>query len=206
MVATILLLLLLTLIAHPWDAHAQQPQEGSQENPRSNVEVLGDLAIRCIGDVPDTLSSFLVESPGSMPYLRPRLTAYWRNRGHRVFLADSLSPATRAVALFRLRYNPEEAVVSYEAADKAQLRRTISLAIGHTLVAPSGLLADEGRCRDVYTDVISRAGIPIVERDPFPETRGQIPPEGSWRDWAEPVVLAAAVGVVTYLFFSIRSS
>ena len=172
----------------------------------TNVDVLGDLAIRCIGHVPDTISSFILESPERMPYLRPRLTAYWHDKGHRVFLSDSVSVGARTLELYRLTYAPEEALVSYEAIEDSRLKRTITLSIGHNMVAPSGLLVDDGRCRDEYADTINRSDILRLQADPFPETRGEIPPEGSWRDWAEPVVLGATVGVVVYLFFTIRSS
>jgi len=182
------------------------PASYAQPGPRSNVDVLGDLAVGCIGDVPDTLSSFLLESSDKMPYLRPRLTSYWRERGHLVFLADSLSAAARAGELPRLRYDPEDASVLYDPVDPSQLRRTITISIRHSLVAPSGLIMDDGRCRDEYSDTIGRSDVVLVQRDPFPETRAEIPPEGSWRTWAEPVVLGAAVGVVVYLFFTIRSS
>ena len=178
----------------------------AQPGPRSNVDVLGDLAVGCIGHVPDTLSSFLLESSDKMQYLRPRLTQYWQERGHLVFLSDSLPSAGRRGDLARLRYDPEEALVSYESADDSQLRRTITLAIAHSLVAASGLLLDDGRCRDEYSDTIGRSDVIRVQRDPFPETRAEIPPEGNWKRWAEPVVLGAAVGVVAYLFFTIRSS
>ena len=179
---------------------------GQDPHPPSNVEVLGRIAISCIGHVPDTLSSFLLESTDRMPYLRPQLTNFWRNQGKKVFLADSLVQPAESPALFRLRYDPEDALVTYEDAGDSKLSRSVTLAIRHSLVAPSGLLLDDGRCRDDYSDVISRQGVAVVERDAFPETRGRVPPEGSWRDWAEPAVLAASVGVVAYLFFSIRSS
>ncbi|MFV1979952.1 MAG: hypothetical protein ACC655_02270 [Rhodothermia bacterium] len=178
----------------------------AQPGPRSNVDVLGDLAVGCIGDVPDTLSSFLLESSDRMPYLRPRLINYWQEKGHQVFLSDSLSVAGPAGEFVRLRYDPEEALVSYESADDSQLRRTITISIAHSLVASSGLIMDDGRCRDEYSDTIGRSDVILVQRDPFPETRSEIPPEGSWKTWAEPVVLGAAVGVVVYLFFTVRSS
>jgi hypothetical protein len=184
----------------PANAVAQDAQ------PLSNVEVLGQLAIDCIGGIPDSLSSFSLESTDRMPYLRPQLTEFWRGQGKQVFLSDSLVSAPQALPLHRLHYDPEEAVVRYDDEKDAKLRRMVTLAIRHSLVAPTGLLVDDGRCRKQYSDVISRQGVALVERDPFPETHGRVPAEGSWRDWAEPAILAASVGVVAYLFFSIRSS
>lgn len=178
----------------------------AQGPPKTNVDVLGDLAIKCVGRVPDTLSSFLLEASDRMPYLRPRLTNYWRDLGKSVFLADSLTGVAPPADLDRMGYDPEDAEVSYTSADDAQLLRTISLSIRYSLIAPTGLLRDEGRCSDQYSDTINRGIVSLVERDPFPETRGAVPPQRSWRTWAEPVVLAASVGVVAYLFFTIRSS
>lgn len=178
----------------------------AQPGPRSNVDVLGDMAIGCIGGVPDSLTSFVLESPGRMPYLRSRLTNYWLERGQEVFVSDSISSAARLAGLARLKYDPENVRVSYESADDSQLRRTVSIAIAHSLIAASGLVLDDGRCRDESSDTIQRSDIVLVQRDPFPETHAEIPAEGSWKRWAEPVVLGAAVGVVAYLFFSIRSS
>jgi hypothetical protein len=178
----------------------------AQSIPRSNVDLLGDLAVGCIGDVPDTLSSFVLETTERMPYLRPRLTQHWSERGHLIFVSDSVSSITPSKELSRLRYDPERASVFYESADNSRLRRTITLSIAHSYVAPSGLLLDDGRCQDEFVDMISRDEVLIVQRDPFPETRAEVPAEGSWRTWAEPVVLGAAVGLVAYLFFTIRSS
>lgn len=178
----------------------------AQPWPKSNVEILGDLAIGCIGTVPDSLSSFVLESSDRMPYLRPRLTEYWRGRGQQVFLSDSLAGLNPPPDLSRMTYDPEDAQVLYETADEAQLQRTITLLIRYSLVAPTGLLEDEGRCRDEYSDRIGRGVVDLVQRDPFPETRAEVPPQKTWRTWAEPVVLAASVGVVAYLFFTIRSS
>lgn len=185
---------------------ASQPVLG-QVLPRSNVEVFGDLAVSCIGEVPEALDSLLLEPSEGMPYLRPRLTSSWRSGGLRVFLTDSLtSAALMTSTLHRLRYRPEDALVSYESVQDSRLRRTISLALAHTLLAPSGLVLDDGRCREQYSDTIDRDQILIVERDPYPEARGEIPVQRSWKQWAEPAVLAVSVGVVAYLFFSIRSS
>ncbi len=177
----------------------------AQLRPPTNVEVLGNLAIGCIGSVPDTLSSFLLNTSGNMPYLRPRLTAHWQEQGHRVFLSDSSLADSRALDLHTLTYQPEEALVGFESLEDSQLKRTITLSIGHSLVAPSGLLLDDGRCRKEFIDTVSRGEVVRIQADRFPETRGEIPPEGSWKNWAEPMLLGATVGVVVYLFFSIRS-
>ncbi len=172
---------------------------------RSNVDILGDLAVGCIGPVATDIPAFILDPSSGMPYLRPRLTRFWRDLGKEVYLADSVAIGGLGMSLHRLRYVPEEAVVSYAPLDGGQLERTISLSISHSLVEPAGLLIDDGRCRDQFTDSISRSAVLAVERDPFPETRGEIPQEGSWRDWGEPVVLGASVAIVVYLFFSIRS-
>lgn len=177
-----------------------------QSTPRTNVEVLGDLAVDCIGHVPDTLSSILVDPSGGMPYLRPRLTEHWKGEGLRVYLADSTASDASLTGLHRLKYAPDDASIAYRSIEHSRLERTVALSVSYSLTAPAGLLVVDDRCMRERTDTIDRSAILIVERDPFPEARGDVPPEGSWRTWAEPVVLAAAVGVVAYLFFSIRSS
>jgi hypothetical protein len=178
----------------------------AQEKPRTNVEVFGELAVGCLGGVPDTLTSFVLVPSESMPYLRPTLTAFWMDQGRNVFLADSTLDNDLSGTLHRLRYAPEGARVVYEAEADSRLRRTVTLGLAHSIVSASGLLLDDGRCRDEYSDSLDRSAILLVERDPFPEARGEIPPERTWRRWAEPAVLALSVGVVAYLFFSIRSS
>ena len=185
---------------HPSDNGWAQPAV------KSNLDILGDLAVGCLGDVPNDLDSFILESGERMRYLQPRLTEYWRSEGKQVFLADSAAGLVPPESLHRLNQNPEEGFVSYLAGDGDKLTRMVSFSVAFQLLAPTGLLVDEGRCSDRYSDSIGRNEILLVERDPFPETRGQVPPEGSWRDWAEPVALGAAIGVVAYLFFTVRSS
>jgi hypothetical protein len=178
----------------------------AQSTPRTNVEILVELAVGCLGDVPVTLSSFILDSPERMPYLRPSLSSYWRESGKQVFLADTSAGVEPPAELFRLGYSPEDASIEYSEADGSKLNRIVSLSLRYRLLAPAGLLVDEGRCRDERSDAIARNQVLIVERDPYPETHGEIPPEGSWTDWAEPVALGAAIGVVAYLFFTVRSS
>lgn len=169
----------------------------------TNVEILGSLAVKCLGDIPGPVDTFRVRPGARMPFLRPYLTRHWLSHGYSVFVGDSTS--ARDHPMHELRYDPESADVSYERAEKDSLRRTVRLSIAHSFVTPEGRLVEESRCRDTVSDMILATDVPLVQQDPWEEAQGTIPLDRGWRTWAEPAVIGTSIAVVVYLFFSVRS-
>ncbi len=176
------------------------PVAQAQAQP-TNVEVLGDLAVRCLADVPDDVATFRLATSNRMPYLQTSLAAYWLSNGYTVYLGDS----TSAGPLHVLRYDPESAQVKYARADHDSLRRTIDLALSHAFVSPQGLLLRGARCSETVTDLVRAADVDRLQAAPWEEARGVIPPDRGWRTWGEPLVIGSSIAAVVYLFFSVRS-
>lgn len=170
----------------------------------TNVEVLGSLAVKCLGDVPGEVDTFRLSSGNRMPYLRPFLTRHWISRGHTVFLSDSTA-VYPGQDIHEFRYDPQTAAVVYSRADRDSLVRRIELSITHSFISPQGILFDEGRCSNSASDVIGSADVARLQLDPWEETRGQVPIHRGWRSWAEPAAIGTSLAVVVYLFFSVRS-
>lgn len=170
----------------------------------TNVEVLGSLAVRCLGEVPGPIDSFQVSPGNRMPYLRPFLTRHWIERGYTVFVGDSARNSL-VRAIHELRYDPQSAAVNYDRFKSDSLVRNIDLTISHSLISPEGMLVDESRCSDTSSDVVRTADVVRLQQDPWEETRGEVPIDRGWRSWAEPTVIGTSLAVVVYLFFSVRS-
>jgi hypothetical protein len=170
----------------------------------TNVEVLGTLAVECLGPVPGETDTFRLLPGARMGYLRPALTQHWLEHGYTVFLDDS-AKGTGPNTLHELRYEPQSAHVDYARAGKDSLRRTVDLSISHTFVSPRGILISEAHCRQSASDVVRTDDVLRLQKDPWQETHGTIPLDRGWRTWAEPTVIGTSIAVVVYLFFSVRS-
>jgi len=171
----------------------------------TNMDVLGGLAVKCLGDIPGPVDTFRVNAGRRMPFLRPYLTRHWLSRGYKVFLPDSVTNFEGPNPIHELRYDAESADVSYERAERDSLRRTIRLTIAHSFISPGGRLVEEARCQDAVSDTILAKDVPLVQGDSWEETHGTVPLNRSWRTWAEPAVIGTSIAVVVYLFFSVRS-
>lgn len=192
-----ILMVLVCLAPASWFTADAQPTP-------TNMEAYQTLALRCLAGVPDTTSALLLDAPAQMPYLRTALIDTWSRDGRTLFLADT-SFHTSAQAAPRLTYTLEEARVAYERARRKQLTRTVTLALRFTFTTADGRLLGEDRCRDTFTDTISRADRLRLETETFPETQGAVPRAGWMRRFLEPAVLAAATAITVYLFFNLRS-
>jgi hypothetical protein len=170
----------------------------------TNVDILGDLAVKCLGEVPAAVDTFRLRSGTRMPFLRPYLTRHWLSRGYTVFLGDTTTvPEHRA--LHELRYNARSADVTYARVKGDSLMRTIELTMDHSFVSPDGKLIEESSCQNSSSDLIPSTDVARVQKDPWEETHGTIPIDRGWRTWVEPAVIGTSIAVVVYLFFSVRS-
>ena len=169
----------------------------------TNVEILGSLAVKCLGDIPGSVDTFRLRSGKRMPFLRPYLTRHWLARGYKVFVEDSASGGKKPI--HELRYDPQSADVTYSRAERDSLTRTVRLSIAHSFVTPEGLLVEESLCRDTLSDTILATDVPLIQQDPWEEAQGIIPLNRGWRTWVEPTVVGASIAIVVYLFFSVRS-
>lgn len=170
----------------------------------TNVEVLGNLAVECLGDVPGSVKVFRLNQGDRMPYLRPFLTRYWLSKGYTVLLEDSVG-SNRDRLVHEMRYDPQSAMVTYQLAARDSLARSVDLSISHSFISPDGVLIDEARCRETYGDAIMASDVDRLQSDPWEETRAVVPLDRGWRTWAEPAAIGTSIGVVVYLFFSLRS-
>lgn len=170
----------------------------------TNVEILGSLAVKCLGEIPGAVDTFRVRPGKRMPFLRPYLTRHWLSHGYTVYVGDSTTTADR-FPIHVLSYDPESANVSYERAERDSLVRTIDLTIAHSFVSPEGKLIEESRCQNTSKDMIFVKDVTRVQQDPWEESQGTIPLDRGWRVWAEPAVIGTSIAVLVYLFFSVRS-
>ncbi|HUF11200.1 MAG TPA: hypothetical protein VMO47_17900 [Rhodothermales bacterium] len=170
----------------------------------TNVELLGNMAVRCLGEVPGKIDTFQLSPGNRMPYLRPFLTRHWISRGLTVFIGDSAA-VQLGRPIHELRYDPQTASVAYDRAEGDSLVRKVDLSVTHSFISPQGILVDESRCDESVSDVIRSADVERLQLDPWAEARGQPPPVEGWRRWAEPVVVGTSIAAVVYLFFSVRS-
>ena len=170
----------------------------------TNLEAYQLLAVGCLGEVPGSRSAFRLDAAPTMPYLRQALVRHWKQQGRAVFLADTAATAP-APNMDRLTYGVDQARVRYERARRRVLRRTVELELTYALIAQSGeVLADE-RCRRDYSDTFERRAVSGRETPAFPETVGALPRGGFTRRYLEPAVLATASALTVFLFFRLRS-
>ncbi len=168
----------------------------------TNVEIYQDHAVACLIAVPDTASAFALQSPGVMTFLETALVSRWTTAGAAVFRADSLL----ARPLPSLEYNVEAASVTYAAARRRRLARTVSLALQFSWTSSSGQILRSERCAKSGEDFILRREVLTLETPAYPETTGHTPPSGWTRRYLEPIALGAATVLTVFLFFNLRSS
>jgi hypothetical protein len=168
----------------------------------ANETIFQDLAAACLSAAPDTARAFRLSSPERMPYLRARLVDGWQREGRAIYVVDTVS-ASRPLP--RLSYEIEEAGVTYDRAGRGSFRRTVTLAVRHTLEGPDGRLLQDRGCRDAFSDLVRSRDLDRIENSAFHETMGQRPEAGWMRRIVEPVVLTAATAIGVYLFFTLRS-
>lgn len=188
-----LLLLTATLT---WHTAAAQP---------TNAEVMGRLAVACLGDAPDTLTVFKLDAHEIAPYLRSALHDHWVTTGRRVYLADSTRPDASSPNMSVLRYRIEDAGVTYQAVTRKNFRRSIWLAVQYDISTGGGLLLADDRCRHVYEDQLANSILDVIQPDSYPETRSELTRMPGRSRFVKPVVLGTAMATVVYLLFTVRS-
>lgn len=168
----------------------------------TNAEVLGILALRCLAEAPDTVSTFRLALPADTPYLRPALLSRWTDEGRTVYAADTA--ATRDGALPTLAVTARDVRIAYARAGRGRAARTATLALGYTFTAPDGRLLGERLCRETATDTVPRGALAGLADPAYATTQATLPP-GRLRRYVAPVVFTAATAVSALLFFSLRS-
>ena len=164
-----------------------------------NRVLFEEMAVECLGTLPETEGDLILHAPEEMPYVRAVLVAAWQTDGRTIFLPDS----TRAG--LRIAYAVEEAGVRYEKRRRKQLAREVRLALRYDISDQDGRVLADDRCALVRSDVIARAQRTAVETEAWPETQGAAPRRSRVRRMLQPVVLTAAMTITAWLFFSLRS-
>lgn len=168
----------------------------------TNAEIFADLALSCLAEAPDTLTSFSLDAPEGYPYMRTALVREWTASGRGIYLPDTTAaPAARAA----LAYDVERAAVRYERAGRGHVERSIDLALRYRVTAADGRLLQESSCTRDYQDRVPRRAIAALSSPAFPETQAPLPPGGTFRRYIEPALLTAATALGVYLFFVLRS-
>ena len=167
----------------------------------TNLSIYQDLAVHCLGDLPDTLRAFRLDAPDRMPYLRTALLERWGLEGRSLYAPDS----TARPGLPLLSFDVEEAAVAYARDRGGRVRRSVVLALRYDLSGADARLLADDRCRETYTDVFDRRALAGLETGAFPETTAPPPPAGWLRRYAQPALLTAATAIGVYLFFTLRS-
>lgn len=86
------------------------------------------------------------------------------------------------------------------------LKRRVYLQLSAKVtVQPAGTLVLAKEFQEESPDTIRLSDIERVESPHLPVTRGKIPGEGFFSNFAEPLVLIGAIAVAVYLLFSVRS-
>ncbi len=165
-----------------------------------NRVLFEEMAVDCLGTLPETEGDLILHAPEEMPYVRAVLVAAWQADGRAIFLPDSTK------AGLRIAYAIEEAAVHYEKRRRKQLAREVRLVLLYNIADQDGRVLADDRCALARSDVITRGQRTAVETEAWPETQGAAPRRSRVRRMLEPVVLTAAMTVTAWLFFSLRSS
>jgi hypothetical protein len=171
----------------------------------TNVDVFGNLAVQCLGGVPDTSRALMLNAPEGMPYVRSALTKHWLSEGIGVYLTDSARAEEVPAHLTVLRYGVEDAGIEYSRTSRRTFRRSVRLALRYDLASPSGRLISDDRCRRAYTDDLAVSLLDTIQPDPYPEARAQLTGRSGPGRFLEPIVLGTAMATIVYLFFTVRS-
>lgn len=164
----------------------------------TNVEVLQRLAVDCLGNLPVDEAGLRLTAPDMAPYLRSALVAYWQETGVPIYAPNADRPAPA------LTYAIESIDVAYGRAGRDRYRRTVDLGLRYTATDADDRILHDARCTPTFTDVVAKGDVDQLEDPAYAETQGDRP-LSRWRRWIQPIVLTAAVGVVTFLFFSVRN-
>jgi hypothetical protein len=175
---------------------------GRADAQPTTIRAYEQMATDCLAGAPGTFLAFELSVPPRMAYLRTALVDHWQREQRTVYLADTAG-VSRTLPL--LTYDVEMTNVHYARAPGRRLRRSVTLGLRYTLIAPDGRLLADRSCLETYEDTLRRSDIAQLESAGLPETQGALPPAGWARRFVEPAALAAATIVATYLFFSLRS-
>ncbi|MEM1128130.1 MAG: hypothetical protein AAGI71_15900 [Bacteroidota bacterium] len=157
------------------------------------------LAAACLTPAVDTLETVRLDPMSTPPFLYPSLVQGWIEQGVRVY------GGAEGLAVPVLLFTAEQAVVDYHRAGRRRIGRTVSLALRYQLSTPDAQILASGRCADIYQDEVPRDALEALADPALPLTQAAPPPPPWIRRVLEPAVLVVATGVVTYLFFSLRS-
>ena len=190
------LLLLTPLLFLPLpfqEAHAQ----------KTNVEVMQELALECLDDVPDSSRQFIIAATNAPVFIRSALVTNWQKANYTLFIADSL--LTTPPRIPSLSFSVENSSISYERLKRKRVSRKIEQTVHHTFTSPEGILLSEAACTRDFTDTVSRNDLDTLESEAYPQTQAPHPKGGWVKRYLEPAVLATATTLGVYLFFTLRS-
>jgi hypothetical protein len=184
-------------------------ESGQPEEPEPNLRVLSRLAA-AIAD-----SVVAGEGPWQRVQLSVEPPAFWfvfdaferavRVQGGTVVAAGESSAA-------RLEVNVVEAATRYADPRRSWVFGPVDIARSirvHLRVraqrADSLRTVSTGSALREWRDTVAAAGVAALETDGVPATRATLP-EGDWfDDFAEPIIVAAAIVVAVVLLFTVRS-
>jgi hypothetical protein len=187
-------------------------QEEVRESPvLTNLEVMRTLAGRVGAYVGGTLAAG--DSSSVTVTILPKESG-WYIEG--AFLAElakkGLHTTSTAPGRYAANIGISDARVEYSDIRRESflgpktLNRKVYLQLSAKVTdQPAGTLILAKEFQEVSLDTIRLSDIERVESPHLPVTRGKIPGEGFFSNFAEPLVLIGAIAVAVYLLFSVRS-
>lgn len=176
---------------------------GSAGAQSTNLSLFQDMAVACLGDLPQGVRDVVLNAPSEMPYVRSALVSSWQSSGHAIFIEDDANDTSDRRA--RVMFAVEDVRVAY-ARSSGRLSRSVHLSLRYSISDPEGRILVDDRCAERRSDEIAWGDVDAVEHEAYPETQGALPPAGRFRRLIEPAVVTAATAVAVYLFFTLRSA
>lgn len=176
-----------------------------EEAKPTNMQIFQALALECLNFMPEAKDpAYLIDMPAQMPYLRSALSANLQEAGIATYLADS-TYINQPASLSTLKYDVDEARVSYERLKKKKAKRIIQLTVATSLVTANGQLLSDAACEKQFEDVVSVSDLEDLASTSYPETQAAPIKASFGRRVLQPVMLAAGTALSVFLFFTLRS-
>lgn len=169
----------------------------------SNQQHFANLSRECVTMVP-TLPEGVLWMPENLnfPYAQQAFLQALTDRGTAVYLPEVNTNSGKP----QFRLKPEALVVRYEqGANTGMVRRVLTVQLGMQVLAPDGRIHFTETCVKRLEDQVARKNLEHIQDNRFPETVGT-PPIPRSPVWIRTAVLSAAIGITTYLLFTVRSA
>jgi len=175
----------------------------SAQEIQTNMELFQNLGTKCLESIPAKADSILIDPPIKLPYLTSHLIQDWQEQDVVLFSYDSTKTSS---ANYHLSWDVTDSSISYNRESRKNFSRIATLTMRYTLVNLHGEFIAYDTCHKSFTDIIPKSIISEVESEIFPETQGEVPADQWVRRHLEPIIIAAATALASFLFFNLRNN